>query len=218
MSDDNPKIQEPMTMITDYILGFQTIIMAVLLIVNSESEFSRVLVAISFIATGIGAFLGGSSHGLKQYMSKNQDAIIWKSTLILLGIATVFLTLSVLVSSIVSSILFYSLVGLSILAFVIYILWINKHPEFIYVIVYYVPSMLLLMIIKIVTLISTNDPSSIFIIVGILLAFIGAGIQAKGLSPHKHFNHNDLFHVVQMIAFVFLYIGAMLFGDVGMIF
>jgi hypothetical protein len=217
MSVDNPKIQEPMTMITDYIIGIQTMVMAMLLIVNFNADISRLLVAISFIATGIGAFLGGSSHGFKQFLTKKQDSIIWKFAIILIGIATVFLTLGIIVASISEFLLFYILTGLSILFFIIYTIWIMKHPKFIYVILYYVPSMLLIMIIKIVTLISLQDPSSIYFILGILLAFIGAGIQAKGISFHKHFNHNDLFHVVQMISFIFLYIGAVHFDDVGLI-
>lgn len=216
MSVDKPKIQEPMTMITDYIIGFQTIIMATLLIINFNSDISRILVAISFIATGIGAFLGGSSHGFKQFFTKKQDSVIWKLTMVMLGIATVSLTLGVLVSSITESLLYFILVGISILSFIIYTLWIMKHPKFIYIILYYVPSMLMIMIVKIVTLISVQDPSSIYFIMGVLLAFMGAGIQAKGISFHKHFNHNDLFHVVQMISFIFLYIGVLHFNDLAL--
>jgi len=36
-------------------------------------------------------------------------------------------------------------------------------------------------------------------------------VQAFRLAPHPQFNHNDLFHVVQMGALYLLYRGGMLF-------
>ena len=41
-----------------------------------------------------------------------------------------------------------------------------------------------------------------------VFCFVGAGIQQGGFSLHSHFNHNDLFHVVQMGAFYLLFRGA----------
>ena len=36
----------------------------------------------------------------------------------------------------------------------------------------------------------------------------GAMVQASGFRLHEHFNHNDLYHVIQMVALVLLYRGA----------
>jgi hypothetical protein len=47
---------------------------------------------------------------------------------------------------------------------------------------------------------------------GILLSFVGAAIQQSGFSLHQHFNHNDLFHIVQMGAFYLLYRGGKVLG------
>ena len=41
-----------------------------------------------------------------------------------------------------------------------------------------------------------------------LVAILGAAIQALELAPHPAFNHNDLFHVVQMGAILLLVRGA----------
>ncbi len=43
---------------------------------------------------------------------------------------------------------------------------------------------------------------------GVLLSFVAAGIQQSELTLHKHFNFNDLYHVLQMGAFHLLYLGA----------
>lgn len=56
--------------------------------------------------------------------------------------------------------------------------------------------------------IRTRDPAARWIVLGVLVSFLAAGIQAAGLAPHPHFNHNDLYHVVQMLGMWMLYKGA----------
>jgi hypothetical protein len=40
---------------------------------------------------------------------------------------------------------------------------------------------------------------------GIGVSLAGALLQRAGLSLHRHFNHNDLFHVLQTIGIYFYY-------------
>ena len=46
--------------------------------------------------------------------------------------------------------------------------------------------------------------------VGLLVSILGLVIQQAHLSPHPSFNHNDLFHCVQIVSLCCLYIGASL--------
>lgn len=55
----------------------------------------------------------------------------------------------------------------------------------------------------------TRDPSAGWIVSAVLVSFLAAGIQAAGLAPHPQFNHNDLYHVVQMMGMWLLYRGAL---------
>ena len=41
-------------------------------------------------------------------------------------------------------------------------------------------------------------------------ALAAAAAQASGFDLHRHFNHNDLYHVVQIAAMVIFYRGARL--------
>ncbi|HVR36293.1 MAG TPA: hypothetical protein VMS21_10640 [Methylomirabilota bacterium] len=43
---------------------------------------------------------------------------------------------------------------------------------------------------------------------GIILFALGGSIQAFGLSPHPWFNHNDLFHLIQILANTCLFLAA----------
>jgi hypothetical protein len=40
-------------------------------------------------------------------------------------------------------------------------------------------------------------------------------VQATGLAPHPNFNHNDLYHVIQIAAMVLLYRGARRLSDLA---
>jgi hypothetical protein len=37
---------------------------------------------------------------------------------------------------------------------------------------------------------------------------LAAGVQASGFALHRHFNHNDMYHVIQIAAMALFYIGA----------
>jgi hypothetical protein len=40
------------------------------------------------------------------------------------------------------------------------------------------------------------------------VSLLAAGIQASGFAPHPRFNHNDLYHLIQIGAMLLLYSGA----------
>jgi len=45
------------------------------------------------------------------------------------------------------------------------------------------------------------------IVIGLLVNLSAAGVQVSGLTLHKHFNHNDLFHVIQVLGMILIYRG-----------
>jgi hypothetical protein len=86
-----------------------------------------------------------------------------------------------------------------------YSIWMFRHNDFKYVIYDYVPSMLAVLFLAIYAFIKTKSPFAVWLIIGVVISFVAAGIQQSGLSLHRHFNHNDLYHVVQMVGLWFLY-------------
>jgi hypothetical protein len=47
-----------------------------------------------------------------------------------------------------------------------------------------------------------------WIVAGVALSAAAALVQASGFALHRHFNHNDLYHVIQLAAIVLFYRGA----------
>jgi hypothetical protein len=56
-------------------------------------------------------------------------------------------------------------------------------------------------------------PAASWITAGVAVAVVAGVIQWARLAPHPHFNHNDLFHVVQMASLYLLYRGGLLLRD-----
>jgi hypothetical protein len=47
----------------------------------------------------------------------------------------------------------------------------------------------------------------------VLVSLVAAIVQARRLAPHRQFNHNDLYHVIQMVALYAFYRGGTLLLD-----
>ena len=56
-------------------------------------------------------------------------------------------------------------------------------------------------------------PAAWWLTAGVAVAGVAGVIQWARLAPHAHFNHNDLFHVVQMASLYLLYRGGLLLRD-----
>jgi len=63
-----------------------------------------------------------------------------------------------------------------------------------------------------------REPGSRPILAGVAVSALAAGVQASGLSLHANFNHNDLYHVVQIAATVLFYRGASTIRDWRLLF
>jgi hypothetical protein len=46
------------------------------------------------------------------------------------------------------------------------------------------------------------------ILAGVAVSLVAALVQASGFALHQHFNHNDLYHVIQVGAMLLFYRGA----------
>jgi hypothetical protein len=54
-----------------------------------------------------------------------------------------------------------------------------------------------------------------WILAGVAVSLAAALVQAGGFAPHRQFNHNDLYHLIQIAAMVLFYRGARRLTDAG---
>ena len=202
-------ITEPTTMLTDYVLGALCLIWGwKLLRLPNGRRASQSLWARAFLATGASALLGGTVHGFALILPDTWITGMWKGTLYLTGFASFFMLAAVVLVSLPRAIGRWGLAA-CVLKLVVYLVWMFNHQDFRFVIYDYGSALLLILGFQLIALYRQRSITAGWIALGVLLSFVGAAIQQSGFSLHTHFNHNDLFHVVQMGAFYLLYRGGL---------
>ena len=61
--------------------------------------------------------------------------------------------------------------------------------------------------------ITRHAMSALWMAGGMLVSFMAAAVQVNGVALHDHFNHNHLYHVIQMGGMYLFYRGALLLKD-----
>ncbi len=201
-------------MLTDYTLAAVTLLLAVSLfrLALLGQQISVWLWAAAFVATAVAAIFGGTSHGFALYLGEAAKTILWKATVYTTGLVSFFMLSGAIMASVPRPLRPWLLAATG-LKFLLYGTWMVKHNDFRYVIYDYAPAMFGVLILQAIVAYGWRDESAGWIIAGILVSFVAAGIQQSRFKLHKNFNHNDLYHVVQTGAIYLLYKGGCLLKD-----
>lgn len=208
------QVTEPTTLLTDYALGALTAIFAGLLFRTwrLRADVSVALWAFALSAAALAAFTGGTFHGFTLYLGNLAAEILWKVTVYSIGVAS-FCMLAGSIVATVSRRLARWLLPAAVLKLALYAAWMTGHDDFRWVIYDYGLSMLAVLLLQTYAAYKLRMESSRWIIAGIAVSLVGAAVQQRGITLHQHFNHNDLYHVIQMAATYLLFRGARLSED-----
>ena len=190
-------IFEPTTTLTDYMITGFAWWCAVRLGLPAGSR-STSLWAAGFFFIGLAALLGGTSHGFGFYLSDTASFLVWKATVYAVGISMLFAVAGTIEGAFPPRAARVTLHLANVAGFAIYALWMIDHSEFVYVIYHYVPAMITIALIELWAFFSRDSRSAPWLVSGVIVTLAGAVIQQSGFAIHVHFNHNDLFHVVQI--------------------
>ena len=182
-------MNEPTTVITDYLLGVVAAWVAFQLL--KEKERSRFYWGIAFAALAAGAFLGGTWHGFVR------SELLWKATVLSVGVAS----FGMVTGSALATLRSRALPVLAAVKLAAYIGWMLFHDEFIYVVL---DTGSALLVIAALHLWKWNGP----MLAGVGVSVIAGLVQASGFALHEQFNHNDLYHLIQIAGVLLLYHGA----------
>ena len=182
-------MNEPTTVLTDYALGAVAAWVSIQLFRNAQP--SRRCWALAFAALAAGAFLGGTWHG---FVRSN---LLWKATVLSVGVTSFGMVAGSALATMESKLL----PVLAAMKLAAYTGWMLFHDEFIYVVL---DTGIALLVVAALHLRRWNGP----ILAGVGLSVLAGLVQASGFTLHEHFNHNDLYHLIQIAGVVFLYQGA----------
>jgi len=214
---NKPLIYEPMTAFTDLLIfGLGLYYARELYGIYStklyDVQFYFMLV---FLFMGLAGLFGALSHGIGPYFTEGIHSFFWKMALYSIGLTTFTMLLGGLYNAVPYKTMEW-LKWLPFLALILYIVFITKHDNFGTVVLFYVPAMILLIILMLYSFLRFQGDGTGWIIVSILVSFAGAAVQQSGFSLHKHFNHNDLYHMIQMGSMYLLYRGVWMLKDYGL--
>ena len=180
-------MSEPVTMLTDYALS------AVSAWLGSRlCKLSRYW-AVAFLALALAAFLGGTWHGFFQ-----GDAL-WKATVLAVGVASFGMVAGSAVLT-TRGVFRQSLIVFAAIKLALYCAWMLFHDDFAWVIA---DTGSALAIVAALHLRRFNG----WMLAGVAVSVAAALAQASGMALYRHFNHNDLYHVIQIAAMVLFYRG-----------
>ena len=206
-------VTEPMTVATNVVLAVLASVFAVRLAYHSAAEGSaaRGWLAAAMFATGLAALVGALAHGTNPISHATLRERFWRGALYatgLIGAATV------------AAVAFFAARGVArtaILAFagiklVVFIVRATRRPEFSVAAIDY-GGALAIMLVGAAYGAWRRAPGMTWLIAGVLVSLVAGIVQARRLAPHRHFNHNDLYHVIQMAALYAFYRGGALLVD-----
>ena len=207
-------IYEPMTTITDVLIAIIAL------------YYSRELTAIylhqllnvqyhliwTFRMLSFGALLGAISHGIGPYFHPIVGDLVWKFTRYSIGIMSYFMVLTML-HHLFDYPVVLRLRWILIALIIIYLAVVTINDNFINVIRFYVPLMVMVVLGLLYTWLTGNADGTSMIILGILISFIAAGVQQSGIVLHEHMNYNDIAHFIQMVAMWCFYRGSLVLKD-----
>ena len=180
-------MNEPATVLTDYALGAVSIFLGIRLLETSK------LWALAFLAVGVAALLGGTWHGFWQ------SDLLWKATTLAAGVASFGMVVGS-ANATATGKLRSALIGFAAVKLAIYGVWMLSHEEFVWVVI---DTASALAIVGLLYVFRWNP----WMVAGVAVSVLAGLVQASGFALHTHFNHNDLYHVIQTAAMLVFYKG-----------
>jgi hypothetical protein len=152
--------------------------------------------ALAFVFTSAASLFGGTYHGFAPVLVPVTVLLLWKATVFAIALASFFL--------LAGSGRILTIIG--IVKLVLFVSWMITHNDFKFVIADYGITLLLIGIAQLVR----RQPSTKWVLDSIAVSVIAALVQQSRFDLHGHFNHNDLYHVIQLVALWLLYRGGLL--------
>ena len=220
MTDDSAElprwggITEPMTVATNVILAGLAFVFATRLAYGSTVKSSSAVgwLAVAMWSTGIAALIGALAHGTDPARGAALRERFWLGALYTTGFIG---------GASVASVAFFAargsvrttLLALAAVKLVVFVHRVARQPEFRIAAADYGAALAIVLVGAVYAMVQRRAPGMTWLIAGVLVSLVAGIVQARRLAFHRQFNHNDLYHVIQMVALYAFYRGGALLVD-----
>jgi hypothetical protein len=201
---------EPAVTLTDYAIAIECAVFVYALARLDAREMElRFWFIVFFASIGIASALGGTVHGFFLPPTSPGRAILWPATIlsILVTSAAAWTIGAVLHLDKRGATLIRRFALAQLAIFSLVVLFVTS--KFYVAILAYLPSTLFLLYALVASYRRQPKKPVRWGIIGLGLTLAGAAVQQLRIGIHPlHFNHNALYHVIQMLAFWMIFIAA----------
>ena len=207
---------EPMTVFTDLLIVFFSIWFGRIVQMWFTVKLMEVHFHFSnyFFFIALTASFGAIFHSLNPAYDSIRN-VLWKITMLSMAVSIFTLILGTLYYWLpfdkvqwVKWIIFVLIVPI--------ILWFYVDTQLMNAVKLYIPSALFVVIIMAYGWLGKGDEGAALLMAGLLVNLFGASFLVTKIGFHQHFNHNDIFHIIQIGGLVLMYRGVMLITNHGM--
>lgn len=173
---------------------------------------ARGLWALSFAFAAIAAAIGGVVHGFALHLRVAAKDRLWKATQYTMGMTSLAILTAAAVAFADGTTERW-LVGLAVAKFIVYAAALRRREDYAVVVVDYGASMIGMAALAVAGWAASRAPAAPWLVAGVVVSGVAAAVQLRKVAPHVRFNHNDLYHVIQIVALYLFYRGGRLLGD-----
>jgi hypothetical protein len=177
-------VTEPTTFATDVLLAILATVLGIRLLRGGDRWWGA-----AFLAVATGSLAGGVYHGFNEVLLPEVHAALWFLT----GLSIAAASMLYLTGA------DRRLLPLAVAKFVAFVAWFMWNDDFRWILLDYG-----ITFIAVALILRTR-----WIFGALIVSMIAAAVQQGGFSLHRHFNHNDLYHLIQMVALWLLYRAAL---------
>ncbi len=196
--------------LTDYGLAIECAIFAVALRRRPPARpWLRRGFVIFYAAVGTASLLGGTVHGFFPDPESAGRRLLWPATLLAIGLAglAIWGLAAGLQFAPRTARLAAGAAALVFLGYAAIVLFVSQ--GFWVAIVYYLPASAAFLAVLLARYARTSDRRLIPAMTGIVLGFAASAIQQLGIALHPlYFDHNALYHLVQAVALLLIFMSA----------
>lgn len=194
-------------MLTDYVMAVVTGWLGWCLFLARDGQAARSYWVLAFVAVALAAALGGTYHGFADTLDESILELLWMVTVVAIGIGS-FGMLAGSAFAVTAGTPRKLVLALAAVELVLYLWRALADDDFIYVIADTGIAMAMVAALHGWSAARGRDRASLWMLGGVGVSLLAAAVQASGFALHRNFNHNDLYHVIQIAAMPLFYTGA----------
>jgi hypothetical protein len=205
-------VSEPTTVATDYALAIVSVVLALrLAAARPRASLPGRLWAASFLALAVAGLAGGTWHAIPAGVLTSLRSLLWSITYVAIGVADLLLLAGAAQSALAG---WPRRAALALVAgrFLVYAPCVVALRGFGVVAVEFAVTVACLLLFGL-DLARRRESATAFVLAAGVASLAGGLVQALHLTLHVQFNHNDLFHVIQMAGIWLMFRGALLLHD-----